>query len=161
MLCPVPPEQRPINEFRELYASWFFHWSTLELKPYLVRLMLLWGGSWLLAGPLAAASFAPEEYPLRFLLVGAGGAGFLLALVLLRLYLGWGYVGDRLLQQTVVYEETGWYDGQSWEKPTAELVQDRLISTYQVQPILRRLRWTLGLLVVLLLLDGTCWNLLD
>lgn len=30
----------------------------------------------------------------------------------LRLYLGFSHVGSRLLSATVVYEETGWYDGQ-------------------------------------------------
>ena len=31
---------------------------------------------------------------------------------MLRIYLGWSYVGDRLLSAAVEYEETGWYDGQ-------------------------------------------------
>jgi len=38
-------------------------------------------------------------------------------LVVLRIYLGWSYVGDRLLSAVVPYEETGWYDGQMWVKP--------------------------------------------
>ena len=31
---------------------------------------------------------------------------------------GWSYVGDRLLSAVIPYEESGWYDGQMWVKPT-------------------------------------------
>ena len=48
----------------------------------------------------------------EFLLSGTVGAAFVVALAVLRIYLGWSYVGDRLLSAAVAYEETGWYDGQ-------------------------------------------------
>ena len=48
----------------------------------------------------------------EFLLSGTVGAGFVVSLAVLRIYLGWSYVGDRLLSAAVAYEETGWYDGQ-------------------------------------------------
>ena len=42
----------------------------------------------------------------------SSGIFFVVTLVVVRLYLGWAYVGNRLLSATVKYEETGWYDGQ-------------------------------------------------
>ena len=44
----------------------------------------------------------------EFFLSGAVGAGFVVSLAVLRIFLGWSYVGDRLLSAAVAYEETGW-----------------------------------------------------
>lgn len=148
ILCPVPADQRPINEYRDLKASWFFEWSSWPRPRFQRRLALLWGIAWLISGPVAIASFSVKEAPLQVCLAGALGANFLLLLILLRLVLGWAYVGDRLQRPTVVYEETGWYDGQEWQKPEAELAQDRLIYTYELRPILQRLQVTLLALVI-------------
>jgi len=155
--CPVPWEQQPINEYKNLSDSCFFDWATLELPGYLRKIAVIWGISWLITGPVAAASFAPAKYPVQFLLCGAGGASLCLSLLLLRLYLGWKYVGDRLSNETVFYEESGWYDGQTWAKTPEMLAQDRLIFTYQVQPILRRVVRTLGFLALLLLVEMITW----
>lgn len=46
----------------------------------------------------------------EFLLSGALGAGFVVSLAVIRIYLGWSYVGNRLLSAAVAYEETGWYE---------------------------------------------------
>ena len=41
-------------------------------------------------------------------MAGCLGALVVVALVTLRIYLGWQYVGDRLLSASVAYEESGW-----------------------------------------------------
>ena len=157
-VCPVPAEQQPINQYQELYDSWFFRWVTLDLKGYIMKLAWVWGWSWLVAGPLAAASFAPKKYFIHFFLCGTAGAGMFVALTLLRLYLGWSYVRDRLLRETIFYEESGWYDGQTWTKPPEVLTRDRLIVSYQVQPILQRLKRTFGILVLFVFGGSLIWN---
>lgn len=159
-ICPVPAEQLPINEYQQLKDSWFFGWVTLDWRRYLMKLAWIWGWSWLVVGPIAAASFAPKKYFLQFLLCGAAGAGAIVALTLLRLYLGWLYVNDRLLKETIFYEESGWYDGQTWTKPPEVLTRDRLLVSYQVQPILQRLKRTFGILVLLVFGGSLIWNFL-
>lgn len=159
-VCPVPSEQRPINEYQNLKESCFFRWATLDLRSYLVGIVRLWSLSWLFVSPVAAASFSPARYPEKFGLIASAGASLVLALILLRLYLGWSYVCDRLLRETVFYEETGWYDGQLWTKPPEEQVKDSLIGTYQVQPVLQRLRRTFGFLGLLLCSGCIVWNFL-
>ncbi|CBN58967.1 MULTISPECIES: CGLD27 family protein [Kamptonema] len=158
--CPVPTEQQPVNEYQELKESWFFSWATLEWPSYLAKLAWLWGWSWLVSGPIAASSFAPLKHPVQFILSGAAGASFILGLALLRLSLGWLYVRSRLANATVVYEESGWYDCQSWPKTPEVLLQDQLIVTYQVQPILQRLRQTVYGLMAFLLAGGIIWYFL-
>lgn len=157
-ICPVPSEQQPINEYQELMDSGFFSWVRLSRRDYIMKLACLWGGSWLIAAPLAAASFAPQKQLIHFLLASSGGAGVFLGLILLRLYLGWYYVCDRLGSETVVYEESGWYDGQTWTKPTEVLMRDRLIVSYQIQPILQRLKLTFSVLVLFVLIGSLIWH---
>lgn len=60
------------------------------------------------------------------------GALVVVAVAVLRIYLGWAYVGDRLLSAAVEYEETGWYDGQLFVKPPEVLARDRLLGSYEV-----------------------------
>ncbi len=157
--CPVPPEQQPLNEYRELQESGFFQWGTMALPAYLRKLAWTWGWGWAIAGPVSAASFAPAKYPLSFFLVGGAGASLFLGLVLVRLYLGWSYIHSRLSNETVFYEESGWYDGQVWSKPLEAQTQDQLVVTYQVRPVLVRLYRTFGGLAIALAIGGVIWRL--
>ncbi|HBL13934.1 MAG TPA: DUF1230 domain-containing protein [Cyanobacteria bacterium UBA11162] len=157
-ICPVPFEQQPINEYQQLTDSWFFSWAQQNLPSYIKKLACIWGGSWVISGPLAAASFAPQKHLVQFIVASAGGAGVFLGLTLLRLYLGWSYVRDRLVSESIVYEESGWYDGQTWTKPPEILTRDRLIVSYQIQPILQRLYRTFAMLVLFVLIGILIWN---
>jgi Conserved in the green lineage and diatoms 27 len=160
LACPVPAEQQPINEFQGLKESWFFRWATLDLRSYITPIAVLWVLSWVVSAPVAAVSFPFAKHPVQFLLSAAVGASLIPLLALLRLYLGWNYVRDRLLKETIFYEESGWYDGQTWTKPEEVLQRDRLIVTYEIQPILGRLKSTFGLIAILLLIGGLTWNFL-
>jgi hypothetical protein len=159
--CPVPSDQQPVNEYEALKESWFFGWGMLEMPAYGRK--LAWAGfwGWLLVIPIAFASFPWQKFPLRFLLSSSLGAALTAALVLLRLYLGWYYIRDRLNSEQVVYEESGWYDGQVWRKPPEILTRDRLIAVYQVTPILQRLRQTALILGSAIAVNRLCWLLLD
>ena len=152
--CPVPSEQQPVNEYEQLKDSWFFRWATLNNIAYGRKLIWAWFWGCLISGPIAAASFAPKEMPVQFFLCAAGGAGLLVMFIIVRLYLGWSYIGDRLKKEKIFYEESGWYDGQVWEKPIEVLQRDLLIFSYEVTPILKRLRNT-GLGMAALMLVGT------
>jgi hypothetical protein len=159
-VCPVPREQQPINEYQELSESWFFRWATQSMGGYLKPILILWGLSWLVAGPVAAVSFPVSRHPVLFALSGAIGACVIPLLALLRLSLGWFYVRDRLLDETIFYEESGWYDGQTWTKPIEVLMRDRLIVTHQIQPVLLRLKRTFAVFAVLLTLGAIVWYVL-
>lgn len=47
--------------------------------------------------------------PIEWAVAGCLGSLMVVAILVLRIYLGWAYVGDRLLSAAVPYEETGWY----------------------------------------------------
>jgi hypothetical protein len=140
MICPVPEEQRPLNEYLSLKEAFLYRWATLsgwQLYRILIGIWLAW---WLVAGPVAASSFSPARHLIEFVCMGSIGATIGLSLPLIRIWLGWIYVKNRLQSDKVFYEETGWYDGQEWQKPEADLAKDRLLVTYEVQPILTKIR---------------------
>ena len=155
--CPVPLEQQPQYEYQQLQNSWFFSWVTLELPAYIRKILWLALILLAIAAPIAAASFLPQEYPLKFVLASLGGSGFLSSLFLIRLYLGWSYLYDRLYQAKISYEESGWYDGQIWEKPGKMLDRDRLIVAYEIKPILGRLQKTFLSMAILVLVGSIIW----
>lgn len=157
--CPVPTDQQPLNEYEELKTSWLFCDCSLNWRDYITKLVWIWGLSWLIAGPVAAASFPPSKQVAHFLLCGAAGASVGVVLILLRLFLGWLYIRDRLYNTTVFYEESGWYDGQTWTKPPEIITRDRLIVTYEIKPILQRLQFTFVGLAGILLIGTIVWHL--
>lgn len=155
--CPVPLEQQPVHEYEQLKESWFFQWATLEGFAYWRKLVWVWLWGWVIIGPITAASFPPQKYPLLFSLSGTLGALLLVALIVLRLYLGWTYVTSRLRDEKVFYEESGWYDGQIWQKPSEVLTRDRLIVSYEIKPILERLKKTVLILSVVAISSSLIW----
>ncbi|KAL8229229.1 hypothetical protein R6Q57_014129 [Mikania cordata] len=148
----VPFEQRPVNEYSSLKEGPLYSWGELKPTSFFLRLGGLWLVTFTLLGiPVSAASFNPSTDPLRFLLAAGTGTLFLVSLVVLRIYLGWSYVGDRLLSAVIPYEESGWYDGQMWVKPPEILARDRLLGSYKVKPVVKLLKQTLvgtGVLLV-------------
>jgi len=156
-VCPVPAEQQPLNEYQELKESWFFRWATLGLRSYLTPILVVWLLSWLVAAPVAAVSFPFAKYPVQFLLSAAAGAMVIPLLTVVRLYLGWIYVCNRLSQETIFYEESGWYDGQCWQKPAEVWQRDRLIVNHEIRAWLRRIQLTFVVVASLLLADAMIW----
>lgn len=152
----VPSDQRPVNELAQLKEDPLYSWATLALPAYATRLGALAGGVFaVLGGPIAYQTFDPLKQPLEFVMSGATGSLVVVAVASLRIYLGWKYVGDRLLTAALEYEETGWYDGQVFVKPPEVLARDRLLGMYEVRPVLQRLRTTLSGSGVALLLVAT------
>lgn len=155
--CPVPREQQPINEYEQLKDSWLFDWGTLALGKYSRK--IAWVGFWslILVAPLAMSIFAPAQEPIKFILSSLIGVCLLTGLFLSRIYLGWQYIKNRLKSDRIFYEETGWYDGQTWLKPTAMLNRDRLVVSYEIEPILVRLLKTFGLLAGIIVFNSLIW----
>lgn len=151
--CPVPSEQLPLNEYEKLKTDWPFRWVTFSPSCYTRKLLITWGWGWLLAAPLTGGSFPLKTNPLEFALCGALGASLLVVFIVVRLYLGWSYIRNRLEKAAIPYEESGWYDGQTWEKPEEVLERDRLVVSYQIQPIFQRLHRTGAILLLLGAID--------
>ena len=141
--CPVPDEQQPLNEYLALKQAFVFSWGTLNIWAYIRVLVMIWGGLWIISAPISSVSFSPSRHLLEFLCLGAIGSTVGIFLPLVQLLLGWRYIKERLQSPIVFYEETGWYDGQTWQKPETEVLKDRLLVTYEVQPIVNKIKLSL------------------
>lgn len=140
----VPSDQRPVNELQSLKAGQLFSWGTLEFSEYVKRLAAVFMFFFVfVSGPISYQTFDPIKQPAEWLLSSCTGSLVVVAVVIIRIYLGWSYVGDRLVSVAVEYEETGWYDGQVFVKPPEVLTRDRLLAMYEVKPVMRKLRSTL------------------
>lgn len=63
----------------------------------------------LVGGPIAYQTFSPAEQPIEWVLSASVGSLVVVAIVVVRIFLGWAYVSDRLLSASYAYEETGWW----------------------------------------------------
>lgn len=155
--CPVPENQRPENEYKSLKKSVGFAW-TYNNKSFIKNLTVLFTLTYITSVLLLLSSYKIDRNFHELLIYIPTLANILSILVTLRSYLGWKYVYTRLLQATVSYEESGWYDGQVWVKTSDILLKDRLIGTYELLPILKRLRVTLITTIIITICNILVWN---
>jgi Conserved in the green lineage and diatoms 27 len=137
--CPVPKEQRPINEYMELVQSNFFNWPVLTTSLYRKKILQAFIRCFIISLPFSSLFFSVFQAPSKFLFLNGTITTILLLFIIIRLLLGWNYIKQRLYNPTIFYEESGWYDGRIWVKSKNILVQDRLIHAYQVLPAIQKL----------------------
>ena len=149
--CPVPVKQRPLNEFNSIRNSWIISWPLLDKNIFYRKLLY----SWILFIPISliisygSNSLKDNIFDLTFISLMAS---LLLPLFLLsRQWLSWIYIYKRLNSENIEYEESGWYDGQVWEKPIDWRSKDLLIAQHQVKPILNHIKTILIVFIVTIL----------
>ena len=148
--CPVPKEQQPTNEFIELSKSKIFSWPKTK-KSLILILVKFWVGAFVLFLVISSGSVYFKTSLLKYILLSFFSSLSIPLLITIRLYLGWNHIFKRLSSEKVEYEESGWYDGQVWEKPLVLREKEILIASIEVKPILRNLIQILSIISVLAL----------
>jgi hypothetical protein len=98
-----------MNQVCNLSHSYFLIQGSLELNQYVQRLVGIFAFFMAaLGGPIAYQTFNPSDQPFEWILSASVGSLVVVAIVVVRIFLGWAYVSDRLLSATYAYEETGW-----------------------------------------------------
>ena len=148
-ICPVPIEQRPSQEFIDLTKSWFFVWP-LKGEKFLFRSLVK---SWLLFIPISivinSGNWSLKHDNLHLILISLIGSLLIPLILLIRQLLCWNYLQSRLLLETIDYEESGWYDGQKWEKTLEFRTQDLLIAQHEVKPLMIILKKALKISILI------------
>jgi len=148
--CPVPKEQQPTNEFIELSKSKIFSWPKTK-KSLILILIKFWVGAFVLFLIISSGSVYFKTSLLRYILLSFFSSLSIPLLISIRLYLGWNHIFKRLTSEKVEYEESGWYDGQVWEKPLVLKEKESLIASIEVKPILKNLTQIFSIISVLAL----------
>lgn len=150
LLCPVPEDQKPINEYLDLVSnpitsflnkfSWFLFqknlftlFKKLSKNPFSIFILIIL--PFLFKFTSFNLNYLRFIFPLIvFFKIISVSASFLFFLILFR----WIEVDKRFNNAQVFYEEGSWYDGQIWEKPLTIIRNDKLISRQKIQPKIRR-----------------------
>ncbi len=148
--CPVPREQQPTNEFIELSKSKIFSWPKTK-KSLILILLKFWVGAFILFLIISSGSVYFKTSLLKYILLSFFSSLSIPLLISIRLYLGWNHIFKRLTSEKVEYEESGWYDGQVWQKPLVLKEKESLIASIEVKPILKNLIQILSIILVLAL----------
>jgi hypothetical protein len=136
----VPLDQQPFNELQELKNDGLFAWGQMPLPDLVIRLACIYAAGAFLSFQIAHLTFPKADQIPQLVAATNVGALAVVSAVAFRLYTGWDYVGTRLGEDVVAYEESGWYDLSTWVKPPGVRARDQLLNTYEVKPVLRRLR---------------------
>jgi len=147
IICPVPLNQRPLNEFNSIRNSWIISWPFLERSIFYRKLIF----SWLFFTPISLTISYGSDYLKsnisEFIFISLIASLAFPILLLIRQWLSWVYIYKRLNSENIEYEESGWYDGQTWEKPINWRAKDLLVAQHQIKPILNHLEVILILLI--------------
>ena len=153
-ICPVPSNQRPLNEFNSIRNSWIISWPFLDKSIFYRKLVL----SWLFITPISLTISYGSDYLknniYELIFVSLTASVLFPILLLMRQWLSWAYVYKRLNSENIEYEESGWYDGQIWEKPIDWRAKDLLIAQHQIKPILSHLVTIIILLISVIIFSS-------
>ena len=144
LFCPVPENQKPINELLQLEEN-FLNQSMVFSKS-----KSLWLFFFLFSG-IFFFFLLDFKSLFSFFLFTLIWTHFEIITIFFLLFLRWFQVENRFRNSRVFYEEGSWYDGQIWEKPLFLIKNDRFLSIQKIQPILQRVAKTIFFLCFSLL----------
>ena len=149
--CPVPKEQQPTNEFLELSNSKVFALAK-TIKKFSILLISTWLVAFLIFLVISSGSSYFHTYLIKYIFLSFFGSLSVPLLITIRLFLGWTHIYKRLTSEIIEYEESGWYDGQIWNKPIELKEKESLIASIEVKPILKNLTQATSVIISLILL---------
>ena len=139
IICPVPQDQRPLNEFNSIRNSWINSWPLQEKKVFYRKLFFCWFFITPISLVISYGSDYLKNNIFELTIISITSSLLFPLLLLSRQWLSWLYIYKRLNSENIEYEESGWYDGQVWEKPIDWRAKDLLIAQHQIKPILNHL----------------------
>jgi len=141
LLCPVPDDQKPINEYLSLKENNFLNWGNLsskKSKTFFLRLFLTFFFFFSLFSffSLGQLNFFSFSTFFHIFLENLFNTLVIIQFFLLIILIRWITINQKFQNSRLIYEEASWYDGQIWEKPFFLIKNDKLISTQKIEPIL-------------------------
>jgi hypothetical protein len=150
LLCPIPEDQKPIQEYLEVKENSLINWTGFSFLEYKSKIAFLYIFSFFLFfffqltiqidnRILFNFNLTLAKIIAKILIEGLENSFFLSILVLLLLLNRWKELGERFYVSQLFYEESSWFDGQLWAKAFFILKNDRLLFTKKIIPILKRI----------------------
>eukprot|EP00614_Pseudopedinella_elastica_P008997 CAMPEP_0172609568 /NCGR_PEP_ID=MMETSP1068-20121228/29549_1 /TAXON_ID=35684 /ORGANISM="Pseudopedinella elastica, Strain CCMP716" /LENGTH=317 /DNA_ID=CAMNT_0013413121 /DNA_START=48 /DNA_END=998 /DNA_ORIENTATION=- len=150
----VPTDQQPAQELLDLKKAPIFKSAQLEDSEFGFFLLKTYAAIFFVVSlPISLVTYDWQTSLAQALVAANFGTVVLEFFLLLRLYVGWTYVGDRLVKDVGYYEESGWYDGFLSVKPPEIVARDKLLYDYEVEPAIKRVT-TFGAAALALMLGS-------
>nr|YP_010478992.1 hypothetical protein Ycf36 [Lietzensia polymorpha]UVI61297.1 hypothetical protein Ycf36 [Lietzensia polymorpha] len=146
--CPVPRDQRPFYEYLKRKRSSLFGWVRLNESGYTSKFFFTFFSIFLLNTFVINWFISLSNYKFYCLLLILFFSFLLQGLLYFNFLIAWRYIGRRLFEDKIIYEESGWYDGKIWSKPIGILRHERLLYDYQLVPLINRIEKTLQLILL-------------
>jgi hypothetical protein len=151
LLCPVPDDQKPIQEYISFQKNNLINWISFSTPKYRTKILYLFFV--FLIGFTFLEIFNSIS---NFSIIPFIGKMCSLSLIFVSVYLLigfflWKQLQTKLNEPRLFYEEASWFDGQIWEKPSLILKNDRLLSSQKIQPFLYRISKNLVQLIFLVI----------
>jgi hypothetical protein len=143
LLCPVPDDQKPINEFIQLKENNFSKLIFSSQKNYFSKLLLDFGFFFVFS-TIITFLFKLNN---NLIVFNTFFSINILITIFLINFLRWKQLLNKFRNSRLFYEEGSWYDGQIWEKPLEVIKNDKLITIQKLKPILKRIKKTLSILI--------------
>jgi hypothetical protein len=136
LLCPVPEEQKPINEYIALKNNNIVNSVTNinKIKKFNKNIVVISIFTFLILFIYLKIPKSFSSFFANFLIIFN-----ILLIVLIILFFTWNQLQKRFNKARLFYEEASWYDGQLWEKPLLIIKNDRFLSTQQMNPFLEKI----------------------
>jgi hypothetical protein len=138
LLCPIPEDQKPINEYISLKENNLTNWITLVRKKYLGTLFQLFLTLFLICLTFTFEGTESITQIIETIQITSICSLICLSILLCYVIINWKQVDNRFNTSRLIYEEGSWYTSEIWEKPISLIKSDKLISTQILQPILLR-----------------------
>ena len=139
LLCPIPEEQKPINEYINLKDNFLTNLLTFKSKKKYIGFYSFF--LFFFFSILTTNNFDSHSPKIIFLTI------FLTNLIFLIFYLSlfnrWKNLENRFNNSRVIYEEGSWYDAQIWEKPFLLIKNDKLILNQKIIPTVEKILFSI------------------
>jgi hypothetical protein len=145
LLCPIPDDQKPINQYFYLKNNILFNLLGITKKNYFYKILINYIFFFFLFTPI---TFLFKLNKQLFLFNSIFSINFLLIILIINFIL-WLQLFKQFRNPRFFYEEGSWYDGQFWEKPIELIKNDKLIIKQKIEPIQRRIFKSIIILIVI------------
>lgn len=157
----VPYAQQAVVQLKEVQSEPFYPWAALPLPALLPRLAVVYALFAGVGGWVATNTYSFPTDALQIVLAGnMGGCTFVL-LFMLRIVSGWSFVSNRLGEEVLDYEESGWADGFQARKPEEVRARDLYLNEFTVKPVLARMRPLMSALAVATVVSIVAFKLVE
>jgi len=141
LLCPIPEDQKPINEYINFKENILTNWTKFSEKKYLKTLFLTY---FFFFSFFSIFSFNElivfnKKNLFDWFLTKSLLSFFSLFSYLNFILFRWITINKKFQTPRLIYEEASWYDSQVWEKPFLLIKNDKLLSSQKIEPIIQRL----------------------